>query len=347
MKGIVRVFFILFSIFFVLAIGCGIVILYCNSAPESQDAADINFIIRKGETLLQISQNLEKEGLIRSAFFLRFVGKILDTEKDFDAGYYVIKRGLTTFDIHNLIVSGGESPVRITIPEGWTKTKIALHYEANGLSTKDEILKAIRSEELREKYSIPGADCEGFLFPETYFFSRSTSATKIVDTMIETFFGKLEEIGVEYQVVPANKLYAKVIMASIIEREYRLPEEAPIIASVFYNRDRRSVGLESCATIEYIITEIYGQPHPEYITLDMKEIDSPYNTYKWHGLPPGPVSNPGLVALRAAFYPAKTDYWYFCVKDPSTGEHYFSEDLEEHNAAKWYYLKKYGSPPGR
>jgi UPF0755 protein len=181
------------------------------------------------------------------------------------------------------------------------------------------------------------------LFPDTYFFSQTVTAEKIIGTMVETFFRKLGEIVPDYRTLDKRSLHSKVIMASIIEREYRIEEEAPVIASVFYNRYRRNIGLESCATIEYIVTELQGQPHPQYITLEMKEIDSPYNTYKWSGLPPGPVSNPGLVALKAAFYPAHTDY--FCVKNPATGEHYFSQDLEEHNEAKWYYLKKYGSPP--
>ena len=148
-----------------------------------------------------------------------------------------------------------------------------------------------------------------------------------------------------YEQLSSQELYEKIIMASIIEREYRVEDEAPIIASVFYNRLKYNVGLESCATLEYIITEINGEPHPRIITNEMKAINSPYNTYMWHGLPPGPVSNPGGIALEASLYPKKTDYWYFCVKNQETGEHYFSKDLDEHNAAKWYYLKGYGKPP--
>ena len=129
-------------------------------------------------------------------------------------------------------------------------------------------------------------------------------------------------------------------MASIVEREYRRKEEAPLIASVFYNRLRYNIGLESCATLAYIITDIEDKPHPEYLTVEDKHIDSPYNTYKWAGLPPGPIANPGLVALEAAVRPPKTDYYYFVLKDPATGEHYFSEDLQEHNWAKYTYLKR-------
>jgi UPF0755 protein len=130
-----------------------------------------------------------------------------------------------------------------------------------------------------------------------------------------------------------------VILASIVEREYRLASEAPLIASVFRNRLRYNIGLESCATIEYILTEIEGRPHPKFITKSDIEIDSDFNTYKWAGLPPGPISNPGRVALEAAFHTPETDYYYFVLRDPATGEHHFSGDLEEHNEAKYIYLK--------
>jgi UPF0755 protein len=157
---------------------------------------------------------------------------------------------------------------------------------------------------------------------------------------VETFFERLEEVEPGWRSLGGGKLLEKVILASIVEREYQLTEEAPLIASVFENRRRLGIGLESCATIAYIITEIQHLPHPEYITLEDKGIDSPYNTYKWAALPPGPISNPGRVALDAAFHPARTDYLYFVLRDPEAGKHYFSKDLDAHNKAKKLYLKK-------
>ena len=136
-----------------------------------------------------------------------------------------------------------------------------------------------------------------------------------------------------------EELHEKVIMASIVEREYRLIREAPIIASVFYNRLGVNMGLGSCATVEFIITEIEGKKHPEYLTYEDLEIDSPYNTYKYAGLPPGPICSPGEISLRAAFFPEDTDFWYFLLKDQDTGEHFFSKNDIEHNKAKRLYLK--------
>ena len=119
----------------------------------------------------------------------------------------------------------------------------------------------------------------------------------------------------------------------MVEREYRVAEEAPLIASVFKNRIEENIGLYSCATIEYIITEILGKPHPDVITYDDLKIDSPYNTYKWAGLPPSPISNPGLVALKASANPPKTEYYYFTLKDEARGTHTFSRSFSSHTRA--------------
>jgi UPF0755 protein len=162
----------------------------------------------------------------------------------------------------------------------------------------------------------------------------------MVDVMAGTFFDTIGKIEPDWKSKNANVFRDTVIMASIVEREYRVDDEAPFIASVFNNRLVRNIGLESCATLEYIITEIQQKAHPEYITLDDEKIDSPYNTYKWAGLPPGPISNPGRTALEAAFHPARTDYLYYVLRDPQAGRHFFSRNLNEHNQAKFLYLKK-------
>jgi len=162
----------------------------------------------------------------------------------------------------------------------------------------------------------------------------------MAELMVKTFFDVTASIEPDWKQSPRGSMEDTVIMASIVEREYQVDEEAPVIASVFYNRLQRSIGLESCATLEYIITEIQQKAHPEYITIDDEKIDSPYNTYKWAGLPPGPISNPGRTALAAALHPARTDYLYFVLRDPQAGRHFFSRDLTEHNKAKYLYLKK-------
>jgi UPF0755 protein len=127
----------------------------------------------------------------------------------------------------------------------------------------------------------------------------------------------------------------------VVEREYQREEEAPLIASVFANRLRYNIGLYSCATIEYIITELQDKPHPEVITYADLATESPFNTYKHRGLPPTPISNPGMVALKAAAAPPTTPYYFFRVVNSASGEHHFSADLEEHiDAGITLYTKK-------
>ena len=124
-----------------------------------------------------------------------------------------------------------------------------------------------------------------------------------------------------------------------MEREYRVTEEASLIASVFYNRLALNIALGSCATVEYVITEEQGKPHPEFLNYRDLEIVSDYNTYLFPGLPPGPISNPGETALRAAFFPEESDFLYFLLQNAESGRHYFSRTYTEHNEAKVVYLK--------
>ena len=181
---------------------------------------------------------------------------------------------------------------------------------------------------------------EGYLFPDTYFVPVPFhgDGDGRADGQDVLRHGGQDRTG--WKGLDGKAFHETVIMASIVEREYRADDEAPLIASVFYNRLKRNIGLESCATLEYIITEIQQKAHPEYITLDDEKINSPYNTYKWAGLPPGPISNPGKDRAGGRV-PSRTDgYLYFVLRDQQAGRHFFSRDLSEHNQAKYLYLKK-------
>ena len=316
------------------------VFLFLDSSPVQRKPGDRLFSIEKGESLSHISQKLRVQGFIRFAPLLDLMGRVKGTQSDFKAGYYRIPGGSSTLAIHNLLVEGAQSIGKITIPEGWTTGKIARHLEAEGVCTAADFLAATRSPALLAEFGVEGKSLEGFLFPDTYFVPRPFPATTFVELMVRTFFDNLGRVAPSWKEMGQGTITDTVIIASIVEREYRVDEEAPLIASVFYNRLRRNMGLESCATLEYIITEIQQKAHPEYITRDDEKINSPYNTYKWAGLPPGPISNPGRTALDAAFHPARSDYLYFVLKDANAGRHFFSRDLNAHNQAKYLYLKK-------
>jgi UPF0755 protein len=314
--------------------------VWLNTSPAPRSAGDRLFLIRKGESLSRISERLQQEGFVRWAPLLDAMGRLRGTAGSFKAGYYRVPARASTAAIHNLLVSGAQSLGKLTIPEGWTTRKMAAHLQGQGICTAAEFEAAAGSAALARRLGVPGPTLEGYLFPDTYFIPAPFPAETLVEIMVKRFFEALGEVAPEWSALAPGLLHEKVIVASIVEREYRVAEEAPRIASVFYNRLRRNIGLESCATLEYIITEIQGKAHPEYITIEDKRIDSPYNTYKWAGLPPGPIANPGRIALQAAFHPARTDYLYFVLQDAETGRHHFSRDLSEHNQAKYLYLKK-------
>jgi UPF0755 protein len=318
----------------------GAFFLFVNSSPGNSSTGDRLFSIQRGETLTRISQKLQEDRFIRFAPFLDLVGRIRGTQGSFKAGFYRIPAGATALSIHWLLVDGAQTLERLTIPEGWTITKIARHLEAQGVCSAADFEAAARSPEMLSKLGVQGKSLEGYLFPDTYYVPRPFPADAMVELMVKTFFDNLTRILPAWKEMPPEKLRDTLIVASIVEREYRAPDEAPLIASVFYNRLRLGMGLESCATLEYIITEIQQKAHPEYITTEDEKLNSPYNTYKWAGLPPGPISNPGSTALEAAFHPAHTDFLYFVLRDPAAGRHYFSRDLSEHNQAKYLYLKK-------
>ena len=338
-----RGIFVFLTVVVVLLVGAGAYLYYLNTpSPQIPEEGSV-FKVLRGETLSTIADRLDQEGLIRSGLFLIFFSQVNNTETAFKNGYFRVLPGDSMIDVHNLLVSGYQEQVKLTIPEGWTLKKISQYVEERGIATRKEFLEAASSADLLDQFGIPAENLEGYLFPDTYFFPRGYPAYGVVEEMVENFFRRLADVAPEALQWNRDRLHEAVIMASIVEREYRRAEEAPLIASVFYNRVAYNIGLESCATLGYIITDIQNKPHPEFLTVEDKKIDSPYNTYKWAGLPPGPISSPGTVALEAAFHPEETAYYYFVLKNPETGEHYFSANLQEHNWAKYYYLKQVGS----
>jgi UPF0755 protein len=328
------------SVAFGMTLGAAALLFFLNSSPPASRTGERWFSILKGETLSAIAGRLQSEGFIRFAPLLRVVSKVEGTEGSFKAGYYRVPARASTLEIHSLLVSGAATLEKVTIPEGWTVRKIASLLEKRDICPASEFIEAATSPLLARELGVSADGLEGYLFPDTYFMPKPFPARALIEMMVDTFFQNLSGVAPDYASMEKSKLHDAVILASIVEREYRIPEEAPIIASVFKNRLALNIGLESCATLEYILTEIQAKAHPEYITLEDKKIDSPYNTYKWAGLPPGPISSPGKVALDAAFKPARTDYLYFVLRDQISGKHYFSRDLEEHNEAKHLYLKK-------
>ena len=322
-------------------------VMYYNSPPSLVPSAvqglviesdnSVLFEIRKGETVRSVGNRLEEAGIIRSRNFWSLLSRL---QNEFiKSGTYRLQLPLSQLAIHRVFVSGRQVLIRVTIPEGATLKKAALIFDESGICPESEFLRAAESAELLNSYNIPGKTMEGYLFPDTYFFPASYPADMVIRTMADTFYKRLYDVEPKAIDMTPLELNKRVIIASIVEREYSQEEEAPLMAGVFFNRLNIGMALQSCATVEYVITEIQGRPHPEILLNRDLEIHSPYNTYMMPGLPPGPISSPGITSLNAAFHPQKSDYLYFRLTDPVRGIHYFSRNLDEHIKASFLYLK--------
>jgi len=343
----------LFIFIAVLFVACAIgVLIYFNSplplekmphlSNETEGirkAEDGSFYvdIRRGESSQSAGMRLERAGLIRNRYFWNLYCRF--DKEHIKNGTYKIEIPVNMVTVHSLLVEGKQILYRVTIPEGVTLSKMALILEEAGICNSQEFLTSARSEEIINQYGIPNNSMEGYLFPDTYLFPHDYPPHMVIKTMIENFYNKIESIDPSVTNLDKKELNDKVILASIVEREYRVTEEAPVMAGVFLNRLRINMALQSCATVEYIITEIQGKPHPPVIYNQDLEIRDPYNTYLRPGLPPGPISAPGLVALRAVIFPENTEYFYFRLNDPATGRHYFSRSFDEHIRAGQLFTK--------
>lgn len=333
LRGIIVLMLVLLS-----GILAGVFGLYYLNLPGSADRS-VTFTVNPGESSTSVGHRLTALGFVRHPLVFRIVA--FSDRSTVKTGTYMLEPGMTALEIHELLVSGKQILTRVTIPEGWTISKIAARLEESEICGAAEFRAAAADRNVLDAYGIPGDSAEGYLYPDTYLFPSRYPADKVVSHMVSTFFERLGELYPEFETLDRDELHERVTLASIIEREYRIPDEAPLMASVFYNRLERPMYLGSCATVEYIITELLGRPHPEYLTTRDIEIESEYNTYINLGLPPGPIANPGHTALEAVFFPARTDYLYFVLQNGSTGKHYFSRSLDEHNSAKRIYLKTY------
>jgi UPF0755 protein len=299
------------------------------------------FAVEKGDNAQDIAVSLEKRGLIRSALAFRLLAKVEGQGSSLKAGTYRIGPEMGAKRILDEFASGNQALIKVTMPEGYTLAQLAGLLEKLGVVKKSDFLAAAKSPSLMADLGIPANSVEGYLFPDTYFFPASYSADGAIRSMVRTFRERLAGVP-ESAALSPSELQDRIILASIVEREYKSPDEAPYMASVFFNRLKIRMALQSCATVVYVITERLGKPHPEVIYDRDLKLDDPYNTYEHRGLPPGPISNPGMTSLKAVFYHATTRYLYFRLMNAEAGTHHFSETLDEHLDARTLFIKKVG-----
>ena len=340
--SIMRFFTVIIALILVIIpILVGIVVIFNSPVSEnkrhivlSKDDAikltDDGYLIniRKGETSQSVGMRLERTGFISNRYFWNAICRL--GKAQIKTGTYRIRMPASQIEIYRILVSGQEVLHKVTIPEGVTLKKMARIIDESGVCSAREFLAAANDPQIISHYNIPNQSMEGYLFPDTYYFPGEYPAEKIIKTMADNLFTNLKSINPAILSMTPKELNEKIIIASIVEREYRVEKEAPIMAGVFFNRLKIKMALQSCATVEYIITEIQNRPHPSVLLFSDIEINHPYNTYIKPGLPPGPISAPGLTALQAAFFPANTNYLYFRLEDVASGRHYFSRTHDEH-----------------
>lgn len=285
------------------------------------------FNIQEEESVESISNRLQEAGVIKNARFFKYYLRYTKQDKTIQAGYYLIPETKDLDELIKVFQEGKAKMVKYTIPEGYTIRRIAKKLAEEGLV--DEIAFIDLASKRGTQFTFPYLDqikdgnLEGFLFPETYFIANPTEET-IIQQMLDQFSLVMEQSILPKWNNQKRTLREIIILSSIVEREAQADLERPIIASVFLNRIQAGWKLEACSTVEYVV-----QKEGYVLTLDELQIDSPYNTYKYSGLPAGPICNPGLDSILATLAPAKTDYFFFAAK--GDGSHAFAATLEEHN----------------
>lgn len=326
----------IFSTIFSLIIAAIVIACFCYfvfGLAVSKDSDRQEFVVKEGDTVRQVAANLHNAKLIRSDLLFRIKAKyhLFTFKEDFSPkkGVYKLSPNMMLDEVATMLQNGKQVYITISFPEGYSVYAMSLLLENSGVCTSEEFLRAASNEKILQEFGVEAASMEGYLFPDTYYLTPNEDVTEIVEKMAKNFFTKIKENNLAQGKSP-QELRDFIILSSMVEKEYKVPEEAPLIASVFKNRLKEDIGLYSCATIEYIITDILKQPHKNEITNRDLELESPYNTYKWRGLPPGPICNPGLLAMRAVEETPETNYFFFRVKDEKAGTHSFSENFSEH-----------------
>ncbi len=301
------------------------------SKPVGTGQNKFELFIEEGQGSYHVSKELKNSKMIHSIRFFQILLKINSNTNKVKHGIYEINDGMTANQIMDILVSGKVKMVNFTIPEGFHNRQIAeLLYIKKLIESKEKFFEIASDSALLKKYNIPANTIEGYLFPETYTIPLEYSTEKIIEMMIKRFYKNLSSIEESKDLSP-EELHKKVIMASIVEREAKKKEEQPLMAGVFEKRYKINMPFESCATVQYL----FEKPKKRLLEKDLL-IESEYNTYLHKGYPPGPISNPGLPAIKAAFSPIESDNLFFLVKPD--GSHYFSKTHKEHLDAKKKYI---------
>lgn len=302
---------------------------------SSKNAWEVVVSIPAQSSAEQVAGILKEGGLVRSSLIFRLYARWQGLDVRLKAGEYSLSSGLSTPEVLRELVDGKGAVQSFTVPEGFTTVQVADLLAAKGLADREKFLQAAAGQEFSHAFlrEAPQGEkrLEGYLFPDTYQVTRGSAEGIIIEMMLKRFEQEIRELELQARAERAGlTLHEAVTIASLVEREARVDEERPLIAGVIYNRLKNSMPLQIDATVQYAL----GATKPKIYYKDL-EIDSPYNTYRVKGLPPGPIAMPGRSSLLAAVNPARTGYLYYVARPDGT--HAFAATLAEHNANKERY----------
>jgi UPF0755 protein len=321
----------------------GIYLFYQFTVPLSKNNKIVIFKIKEGETVNDIAINLKKQGILRNIFAFKLTARVYDPQ-DFRAGKYRLNTGYTLYNILRILTSkpNMNDDLIITIIDGWTREDIADYLNQQNIVSRDEFLQyTVSIKKFKKDFpdlfeGVPDdSSLEGFLFPDTYYISKNAKLKEIVYKMLNNFKRKIAQINLQNSEIDIYGKYDRydrydlIIMASIIEKEVVKYKEKRMVADILYKRLDKGMKLQVDASINYILKK-----NTPRLTYDDISVDNPYNTYKYNGLPPGPICNPGLSSLKAVIDPIENDYYFFLTS--KSGNAYFAETLSKHKKNRRY-----------
>jgi peptidoglycan lytic transglycosylase G len=312
-----------------LGVGLGAFVLYEHvNAPYSGYTGQEQYVeIPAGAGTSAIGRRLVSAGVVSDTVTYRVALWLSGRARHLQAGDYRFERAMTAGEVIEKIARGDVDRISVTFPEGLTIVEMSAIFEAHGLGPAAAFVEAARSARLAPEFDRAARDLEGYLFPDTYLVSRRTNAAHLVAAMLERFEHVLTPEVRQAASARGFTIRQLVTLASLVEKETARADERPLVAAVYANRLRKNIGLQCDPTVIYAL-QLAGR-FDGNLRRDDLLFDSPYNTYRFAGLPPGPIAAPGKAALEAAANPAETEFLYFVSRND--GSHEFARTLEEHN----------------
>jgi UPF0755 protein len=326
LKKIILLIVLFFGMLILIAGAAFCYVLYFPLSPP-KNASEVDVIVRWGASFGRVADDLSEKGVIRDINQFKFTAELYDKTQKLRVGKFALKQGMSHYAALEALINGPQSYISLTLPDGYNSRRFAQIIERHLEIDSIKIVNLVADSAFISDLGIEARSLEGFLYPETYRFTFGIGAKQVLRTCVKQFQKMAPDSLWTAAKAKGWSVGDVLVMASIIEGEAMMDAEMPIISSVYHNRLKIGMRLQADPTIQFIIAD-----GPRRLLHRDLRIDSPYNTYMYKGLPPGPINNPGIKSIRAAIYPAETKYIYFVAN--GDGTHSFSVSYKAHLRAK-------------